>query len=166
MRHALFFYLQNGLLAGLFFLIYTRHTQDLFMPRTSPYLLLAAYTLICWIFLGVRQLAYHFINWIFFNKEARSAWMKSYSFLISTEGILFLPLALIMVFSNLSIHHLILSFCILLIFIRLLIFYKSFSLFFPKIHGLLHLIVYFCAFELLPLCGLWQALTYTNDILL
>ena len=44
--------------------------------------------------------------------------------------------------------------------------YKTFCIFFPKFHGFLHLIVYFCALEMLPLCGLWQALTYTNDILL
>ena len=79
---------------------------------------------------------------------------------------LLFPLALITVFFNLPTYSVILCLCLLLGFIRLLLFYKTFCIFFPKFHGFLHLIVYFCALEMLPLCGLWQALTYTNDILL
>ena len=166
MRHAIFLYLQNGLLASLFFFDYTQATRDLFMSPVALHALLGIYVLVCWAYLGLKQLLYPFINWIFFNKEQRSAWLKSYSFLISTEGVLLFPFALITVFFNISPHNLILGLCILVGFIRLLLFYKTFCIFFPKTHGLLHLIVYFCALEILPLCGLWQALTYTNDILL
>lgn len=165
-RHSVFLYLQNGLLAGLLFFAYTQATRDLFMSQVSSHILLGAYTLICWGYLGIKQLFYQFTNWVFFNKTQRTEWNSSYSFLISAEGILFFPLALTAVFSHFPLHKMMLYSCILLVFIRLLIFYKSYCLFFPKFHGLLHLIVYFCGLEMLPLCGLWQALIYTNDILL
>ena len=166
MRHAIFLYLQSGLLVSLFFFDYTQTTRDLFMSPVYSHILLGIYVLISWIYLGLKQLFYAFVNWIFFDKERRSTWLKSYSFLVSAEGVLLFPLALITVFFNLPTYSVILCLCLLLGFIRLLLFYKTFCIFFPKFHGFLHLIVYFCALEMLPLCGLWQALTYTNDILL
>ncbi len=166
MRHAVFLYLQNGLLLGLFFFDYTQATHDLFMLPFPPHLLLGIYTLVCWIYLGIKQLLYLFINWIYFNKEDRATWTKSYSFLVAAEGILLFPLALITVYFNLSVADITLYLCLLAGSIRVLLFYKTFQIFFADFHGILHLIVYFCALELLPLCCLWQALTYTNDILL
>ena len=166
MRHAVFLYLQGGLLASLIFFIYTQSVRDLFMAQVSTHALLGAYVVVCWAYLGLKQLLYLFVNWVFFDKERRTAWMKSYSFLVSSESVLLFPLALIAVFFNLPVHEVMLCSCLLVGFVRILLFYKTFCIFFPKIHGLLHLIVYFCALEMLPLCGLWQALTYTNDILL
>lgn len=165
-RHAVFLYMLGGLLAGLLFFIYTQSARDMFMVQVSPHLLLGVYVAICWAYLGAKQLTYLFVNWVFFNKERRVAWTKSYSFLISSESVLLFPLALIAVFFNLPVHELMIYSCFLVGLVRIFLFYKTFCIFFSKIHGLLHLIVYFCALEMLPLCGLWQALIYTNDILL
>ncbi len=166
MGQAVFLYLQTGLLAGLFFFDYTQATHDLFMSRSSSHMLLGLYILQSWIYLGLKQLAYHFVNWIFFDKEERSRWIKSYSFLISTEGVLLFPLALTMVFFNLPVQDTALCLLILLSLMKGLLFHKTFNIFFSKKHAFLHLIMYFCALEILPLYGLWHALTYTNDILL
>ena len=166
MRQAMFLYLQTGLLASLFFFNYTQTTQDLFMSRWSSHALLGAYILTNWIYIGVKQSAYIFVNWIFFDKGKRDRWIKAYSFLLSLEGILLFPLALTMVFFNLSIHDTAICLFILVGLIKVLLFYKTFNIFFSKIYGFLHLIVYFCALEILPLFGLLHALTYINDILL
>ncbi len=165
MRHSVFLYLQSGLLASLFFFDYTQATLDTFMSPVSSHVLLGVYVLVCWTYLGLKQLLYSFVNWIFFDKRRRRAWLESYSFLVSAEGALLFPLALITVFFNLPTHDVISCLCLLLGFVRLLLFYKTFCIFFPEIHGFLHLIVYFCSLEMLPICGLWQALTYTNGIL-
>ena len=166
MSQAVFLYLQTGLLASLFFFNYTQTTQDLFMSRWSSHALLGAYILTNWIYIGVKQSAYIFVNWIFFDKGKRDRWIKAYSFLLSLEGILLFPLALTMVFFNLSIHDTAICLFILVGLIKVLLFYKTFNIFFSKIYGFLHLIVYFCALEILPLFGLLHALTYINDILL
>ncbi len=165
-RRAFFLYLQNGLLTGLFFFDYTQASRDLFMPPVPLYVLLGVYAVVCWVYLGLKQLSYLFVNWIFFDKERRTFWMKSYSFLVSAEGALLFPLALAAVFFSLQIRDVILCLCLLWGFVRVLLFYKTFCIFFPKFYGFLHLIVYFCTLEMLPICGLWRALTYTNDILL
>ncbi len=165
-RYNLLLQLQAGILAGFFFFNYTQTKTDFFMISVSPQTLLAIYSIICWIYIGIKRLLYQFINWIFFDKEKRNTWFKSYSFLLSVEGFFLFPLALISVFFNLPEFNAILYFCILIIVIRLLLLYKTFCIFFPNFHGFTHLIVYFCALEILPIYGLWQALTYINDILL
>lgn len=166
MRHTLFLHMQTGLLTGLFAFSYTLSVCDMFMAPVSHFVLLGIYVVCCWCYLGIKQLLYTFVNWIFFDKEQRIAWMKAYSFLISAEGLLFFPLALVTVYLDLHPHNVILWFCLLMGLAKLLLFYKTFSIFFPNFYGLLHLIVYLCALEILPACTLWKALTLTNNILL
>lgn len=165
-HHTVYLFLQDGLLGGLLFFDYTQATRDFFMLPFSPHVLLGVYAATCWAYLGIKQLLYLFVNWIFFDKEHRSAWLKSYSFLVSAEGVLFFPLALVAVFFNFPVRNVILCTLLLVGFIKLLLFYKTFCIFFKENHGFLHLIAYFCALEILPVCGLWRALTYTNDVLL
>lgn len=166
MRHAVFLYLQTGLLAGLIYFDYVQTTYDLFMVPVSYHALLGIYIAVCWLYLCLKQVVYAFVNWVFFDKQARKTWGESYSFLVAGEGILFFPLALVMVYFNLPAHLALSCLVLLLIFVKLLLFYKTFYIFFHSFHGVLHLIVYFCALEIMPLFGLWQALIYTNDILL
>lgn len=166
MRHTLFLYLHTGLLAALFAFDYTVAVCDLFMAPVTHFQLMGIYVLCCWAFLGARQLLYSFVNWIFFDKEQRGAWMKSYSFLVASEGLLLFPLALVMVYSNLPVFYVVWSLCILLGMVKLLLFYKTFGIFFSKNHGFLHLIVYFCALEILPAYAFWKALMLTIETLI
>lgn len=165
-RSTVFLYLQAGLLAGIFFFGYTQMTRDLFMLRIPPYALLGIYIFICWAYIGIKQMAYLFINWIFFDKKERNIWFKSYVLLMAAEGVLLFPAALTAVFFNLSPHFTILCPFLIISFLKLLLFQKTFCYFFPTIHGIPHLIVYFCTFEILPIFYLWQTLTQINDILL
>lgn len=166
MRHTLLLYLHTGLLAALFAFRHTVSSVDLFMAGITHFQLLGIYILCCWIFLGVRQLLYTFVNWIFFDKEQREAWIKSYSFLIAAEGLLLFPLALITVYSYIPAVYVAWCLCILLVVVKLLLLYKTFGIFFSKNHGFLHLIVYFCALEILPAYAFWKALMLTIETLL
>lgn len=166
MRHTLFLYMQTGLLMALFAFDYTLSVCDLFMAPVTHFQLLGIYVLFCWMFLGLKQCLYVFVNWIFFDKARRAAWINSYSFLVSAEGLLLFPLALVMVYSNLPPDYVMSCLCILLGVVKILLFYKTFSIFFSNFHGFLHLIAYLCALEILPACMLWKALMLTNNILL
>lgn len=166
MRYTLFLYMQTGLLVGLFAFDYTLSVCDMFMAPFTHFQLLGIYVLFCWVFLGVKQVLYSFVNWIFFDKVQRLTWMKSYAFLVSAEGLLLFPLALVMVYFNLPAEIVMLCLCIVLGMVKLLLFYKTFSIFFPNFYGFLHLIAYLCALEMLPACVLWKALMLTNKILL
>lgn len=166
MRHTLFLYLQTGLLVALFAFNYTLSVCDMFMASVSHFQLLAVYVVCCWAFLGIKQLLYSAVNGVFFDKEERGQWMKSYSFLISMEGVLLFPFALVMVYFNLSVDCVMWCLGIVVGMIKLLLLYKTFNIFLPNFYGILHLIVYLCALEILPACALWKALMLTNSILL
>ena len=165
-REALFLLFQTSLLVGLFFFDFTQESYDMSMWAVSSHLLLGSYVVVCLCFFGLKHILYQFVNWIFFDKQQRRMWAKAYYFLLSAEGVLFFPLAMLTVYFNLSLENTALVFLFLLFGVKILLLYKYYTIFFSKIYGLLHLIVYFCGLEMLPLCGLWQALIYTNDILL
>ena len=54
----------------------------------------------------------------------------------------------------------------LVIFAKILMFYKWLKVFFSKMYGLLYLIVYFCALELIPTLMIYQVLVQINNLLL
>lgn len=166
MRHTLLLYLQTGLMVALFAFSHNISVCDMFMAHVSHFQLLGVYVMACWLYWGIKQLFYSFVNWTFFDKEQRTAWMKSYSFLVSMEGLLLFPIALVMVYSNLPAKYVTLCLYVVISVVKILLFYKTFAIFFPKTHGFLHLIAYLCALEMLPACVLWKALTFINIILL
>lgn len=163
-RETIFLLFQTSLLISLFFFDYTQYTADLSIGSMSSHTLLAIYVGICLIYFAAKHILYRFINWIFFNKQQHKSWTRAYYFLLSTEGVLLFPLAMLTVYFNTSLEKTALIFLILLFIVKILLFYKYFSIFFPKFYGFLHLIVYFCALEILPTISAWQALLYTNDI--
>lgn len=162
-RNTLFLFFQTGVIIGLFFFKYTHTTQELFEERFFSIGLLGLYALLGWAYLWLKQLLYTFVNWVFFDKIKCRAWAKSYSFWVSAQGVVFFPLALIMVYFNMPLQKTGLCFLLLLFFHKSLLFYKCFRIFYPNFHGFLHLIVYFCALEIMPAVGLWQALIFTKD---
>lgn len=164
-RNAWFLYLQWGVLASLLFFACTQGAREAFMPTASSHVVLGLYVLTCWAYVGIKQMLYTFVNWIFFNKEKRAAWINSYTFLISSEGALLFPLALIAVYSNAEAQKMIVYSFLVIGFVRLLLAYKTICIFFPKFHCALHFITYLCALEILPFCGLLKALSFLNSIL-
>ena len=114
----------------------------------------------------LRALLYAFVNWVFFKRADVKKWSGGFSFLISVETILFLPL--IIVSLNLGWDMEMTSFLIVggFVLMRLLLLYHSFRIFFPKIYGLLHLIAYLCTLELIPLLALWKVLQVLSVFLI
>ena len=165
-RYSLFLNLQTGFILALLFFYYTLHTTDLSHSHLSFHLLITIYfVVICLVGLA-KSLLYRYVNWIFFYKEQQFSWNRSYSFLISTEGVMLFPFILIAVFHHLPFDFIVLCVCILLGFVKLCLFYKTFLTFFVKFYGFLLFITYLCALEIVPIYALWQALTTINKYLL
>ena len=112
-----------------------------------------------------KWIIYKFLGWIFFDKNITSSWLESYSTIINYLGICTFPLILLMVYSELSASTILIIGFILIIIAKILMFCKWLKLFFSNLYGLLYLIVYFCALEILPCILLAQGLIETNIIL-
>lgn len=155
-----------SLMGGFIAFVYAQHTLNLFLSQVSPYLLLFIYTGCFLAYFFVKRTMTHFVNWVFFNKSQQKHWKESTAFLISLECYLFFPLVLIFVYFKISILHTLLTSGILLFITKILLLYRCYSIFFPKIYCLFHLFAYLCALELMPLAALWKSLVFITDNLI
>jgi len=129
-------------------------------------LLMCTYTGMILIYFIIKRGLYAFINWIFFDKERNTTWMQGFSDLIGGISFILFPFILISIYLNLNFNIYLISILFIIIFAKILLFYKCIKNFFYQIHGFLHLIVYFCALEIIPLLILLKEVNYVNGILI
>ena len=107
----------------------------------------------------------NFVNWIFFRREKIFTWQRSYTFLVSVESVIFLIFALVVVYLPIPINIIRIIALVIVVFFEIMLLFKTNQIFFPKMYGTLHLIVYFCTLELMPLLVLVQFLAYAGWLL-
>ena len=100
-------------------------------------------------------------NYIF-RRGKIFTWKRVYTFLLAAEAMLFLVLALVVMYLPVTSSEVQLLVLIPIIFVKIVLLFKTYQIFFPKMYGTLHLIVYFCTLELIPLLVLQQVLTYAD----
>lgn len=165
-RHTVYLFIQAAVLFAFFTFHQTQATTDLSLPLTPIPALFGIYCAICGVYVWLKLQGYRFVNWIFFDKEARRSWIKSYTFLFSAESVALFPIALTTVTFNLSVSTTSWLLAVTLTVIKLMLLYKTFYIFFAENRGVLQLILYLCALETVPALLLRQALMQTNEILL
>ena len=165
-RYLLVLVLQTCVLSGITFLNYFHDTCPALMNRVSPLLLLGIYVGFCLAYFLLKWLIYMFLGWTFFDKNKTNIWLESYSALIYYVGFALFPFVLFLVYFDLSLTNLVIIGAIILIFTKILMFYKWIKLFFHQFSGLFLLILYFCALEIIPCLLLYQRMTQVNNVLL
>lgn len=150
--------LQLSLIASLLFYSFAVARLSASLINLPPLVLLGIYAAVFMLMLIVKQRLYHFVHATFFTKMERRRWYESFSLLFIFESLVLFPLALLSVYFDLGLEKVSIILAAVLLFVKILLFFKSFSVFFGKIKGCLHLILYFCALELLPLLLTWGVL--------
>ena len=165
-RYLLVLVLQTCVLSGITFLNYFHDTCPALMDHVSSLLLLGIYVGFCLAYFLLKWLLYMFLGWTFFDKNKTNIWLESYSALIYYVGFALFPFVLFLVYFDLSLTNLVIIGSIILIFTKILMFYKWIKLFFHQFGDLFLLILYFCALEIVPCLLLYQGLIQMNNILL
>ena len=165
-RYLLVLVLQTCVLSGITFLNYFHDTCPALMDHVSSLLLLGIYVGFCLAYFLLKWLLYMFLGWTFFDKNKTNIWLESYSALIYYVGFALFPFVLVLVYFDLSLTNLVIIGSIILIFTKILMFYKWIKLFFHQFSGLFLLILYFCALEIVPCLLLYQGMIQMNNILL
>ena len=165
-RYLLVLVLQTCVLSGITFLNYFHDTCPALMDHVSSLLLLGIYVGFCLAYFLLKWLLYMFLGWTFFDKNKTNIWLESYSALIYYVGFALSPFVLFLVYFDLSLTNLVIIGSIILIFTKILMFYKWIKLFFHQFSGLFLLILYFCALEIVPCLLLYQGMIQMNNILL
>lgn len=165
-RYLLVLVLQTCVLSGITFLNYFHDICPALMNQVSPLLLLGIYVGFCLAYFLLKWLLYMFLGWTFFDKNKTNIWLESYSALIYYVGFALFPFVLFLVYFDLGLTNLVIIGSIILIFTKILMFYKWIKLFFHQFSGLFLLILYFCALEIVPCLLLYQGMIRMNNILL
>lgn len=165
LRGQLFLIFQTCFILGILFFDYTQENQPDVFNQISPYYLLGLNVGICIAFYTLKVLIYAFVNWIFFDKKKNEQWMEAYFLAILALGVTLFPVALLVVYFEMPYSSLKITFLIIIVLIKILLFYKCYRIFFSYYYGYLHLFVYFCTLEILPSLVLWRALVYANKYL-
>ena len=133
------------------------------LNECSHLLLLGGFILFFSIFILSKWIMYNFINWVFFQKVRNELWIKAFFNLFIWIGILLLPTLLVTIYFDLSPQISFYTIGGILIFAKILLFWKCFCNFFEKIHGSFHLILYFCALEIQPDLILWKGMELISN---
>jgi hypothetical protein len=149
---------QLSLIIALLFYSYADANLSVNLINLPPLALLGIYAAVAMLTLIVKQRLYHFVHSTFFTKAERRRWYEAFSLLFIFESLVLFPLALLSVYFDLALEKVSIILIGVLFFVKILLFFKAFSVFFGKIKGCLHLFVYFCALELLPLLLAWGVL--------
>lgn len=152
-----------SMVGGLCFFSYIQMQYTIFMGQLSPYFLLGLYTVCFLLFFSTKRLLLNFVNWVFFDKIKRHFWNQSYNFLYMVETLLLLPIIAIYIYFSIPTKMSLLAILFVVVLVKVMLLYKSYQIFFPKIYGILHLLSYLCALEIMPLVALWALLSAVTD---
>lgn len=166
MRHMLMLIFQTCMLLGFCVYDYYADRNVLLFTLVPHALLLAIYIFSIVAFQVCKWLAYRGINAIFFNKSSCLTWIRDYFTVQIFVGFALFPLVLLLIYFDLSPQISPLLVMIVVVFAKILLIYKCFCIFFHTFHGSFHLILYFCALEVIPSLMLWRGIDLANDLLI
>jgi hypothetical protein len=164
-RFQFFFVLQTCLLLAIAYFFYTTHyVADTFILN-AQYQVIGIFFGVFLLFFMLKAGLYTIVNNVFFDSKKNLQWMKTLLFVISAEGVLLFPCVMLLTYFNLSMQSVLYYFVIVLFFVKLLTFYKCWTIFLHTNGVFLQIILYFCALEIIPLLSLWGVLgTIVNEL--
>jgi len=163
LRAQFFLLAQTCLLMAILQFDYTQKFIGETFILESDYMLIGIYFLMFIGYFAIRSLLYSIVNNVFFDNKRNILWQKTLLLITSLEGVALFPLVLLMVFFNLSTQNVILYFTIVLVFTKILTFYKCYVIFFRRFGGFLQNILYLCTLEIIPIAAFWSLLVLTGN---
>ena len=156
--------LQTCLLFAIIYFFYVRtFVTDTF--TIEQYQIIGLFTAVIVGYCLVKAALYWMVDSVFFDSKAHDQWMKSYLFMLSTEGVLVFPVVMLLAYFDLSIQNAVIYVAIMVTFVKILTFYKLFIIFFREKSRFLQNILYLCALEIVPLLLLWGVLVLIGNML-
>lgn len=132
----------------------------------SPYALLGFDIAVCTVWMMLRVGLFHLVNHILFEREACRTWMRGLWLILMICGLLLLPVTLLAIYFDLSLATQLSALILIGGVSEILLVYKTYITFFRHTGGSLHLILYLCALEFIPLLLLWRTFTWASTLTL
>ena len=158
----------TGLTCIVYALLYYLYATE-FLASTyvtsSEYALLGIFLGVFVVFYLLRFGLYTMVNNLFFDSDRNKKFLTSLLYISSLEGLLLYPALALLAFMHLPAQNAIWYCIIVLILVKIMTFYKCFTIFFKQNDLFLQIFLYFCALEMVPLMTLWGGLSVIVDIL-
>ena len=135
--------------ALLYYLYATEYLAKTYVT-TSEYVLLGIFLVVFVGYFLMRFGLYTMVNNLFFDSSRNKKFLTSLLYLSSIEGLLLYPALALLAFMHLPAQNAIWYCLIVVILVKILTFYKSFTIFFKQNDLFLQIILYFCALEMVP----------------
>ena len=152
----------TSLLVGLLFFCYVQTAHNISIMPVSAIELLAIYVGTAMAVIAVKTMAYKFVNAVFFTKAQRTTWNTSYALINTLQCTMLFPITLMAVYFDLSVKNTVIALLIVLLFVKIPLLFKAYTTFFVKSYGAVHIFLYFCTLEAVPLIVLWSLMTQTT----
>jgi hypothetical protein len=165
-RHNFILIIHTIVMLGFSAYYYYSYISPSIFNECSHLLLLGGFILLFGLFILFKWMMYSFINWVFFQKVRNELWIKAFFHLFIWIGILLLPTLLVTTYFDISPQISLYLIASILFLAKILLFWKCFCNFFEKIYGSFHLILYFCALEILPDLILWKGMELISNNLI
>lgn len=151
LRGRLFLILQTCFLIALvFFTVSRTYLPDVF-AQVSPYMLLGSSAAVSMVYYLGKLSIYNIVNHTFFSPAKCKMWNDAYLTSVLVTGLALLPVTLMAVFLETPYTYTVLGCILLLSVIKSLLLYKCYRIFFNTLLGGVHIILYLCALEIIPL---------------
>jgi hypothetical protein len=168
-RFKAFLLTQSTILLDVFayIIIYLSPENPILHPDgKKTFICIFAFTLIIFLFWGIKWIVNFFIGKTFFNQKKVNIWQNNYYSAIELLGIALFPIILFLVNSR---SQTITKICLFLVFgliaiSFILTVYKGFRVFLTKPYGIFYFMLYLCALEILPYMGLYMGLEYIYNL--
>ena len=157
-RAQFYFLLLTCLLLSLLYFLYTQeYIADTFI-LSDEYLLVTIFFATFCGYYGVKALLYTGVNLVFFDSKKNEQWLRTTLFLNGAIGVFLFPAVMLLTYFDVSPKTIIYYLIIVLVFVKILTFYKCSAIFFRQNVLYLQIILYFCTLEIIPLLALWSGL--------
>ena len=157
-RFQLFFVLQTAMLLGIIYYVYQAFFLHADFIIDSQLALIGLFAGVFTAYFGLKCGVYKFVNWVFFHRQKNEQWNRVWRLLTATEGVLLFPLVLLVVYFDISLPTAFAYTLSVIALVKILTFYKSYTIFFRQSTVHLQIILYFCALELMPAATTWGIL--------
>jgi hypothetical protein len=143
---------------SLLYYVYVITAVDSTFVFSIEHLLLGVIFLVMAAYFLLKFLLYAIVNNIMFDGSRNKKFLTSLIFLISMEGVLLFPVLLLCTYFQFPIHNAAIYTFLVVFFFKILIFYKTYVIFFAQKALYVQIFLYFCALEMVPLLSLWGGL--------
>ncbi len=153
-RQQLLLILLTSMLLAIFGYVDIQERMTGALRLSSPYLLIGILMAIALAYFMVKVLLYLVVNQVFFNNKKNEHWMHAVLFTIIVEGAFLFLIDIMTIYLGISLQNAEKMILGMVVIVKMLLFSKSYHIFFRQNVVLLQIFLYFCALEIMPLLAL------------